>query len=92
MPSVGDLAKTFVFATELQCVNIISTLFINIWYIFPLLNSYNCYFLKKKVMVDAQLAPPTGALDPTYWRSRKAVRDDDTKEIVFLEILNQCMC
>jgi len=62
MYSAGDLAKAFVFATEWQCVNIISTLVINIWYIFPFLNSYNFYFFKKKrVMVNAQLAPPIGA-------------------------------
>jgi len=62
MYSAGDLAKAFVFATEWQYVNIISTLVINIWYISPFLNSYNFYFFtKKRVMVDAQLAP-------TYWR------------------------
>jgi len=65
MYSAGDLAKAFVFATEWQCVNIISTLVINIWYIFPFLNSYNFYFFKKKTS-DGKCS--AGA---TYWRSRK---------------------
>jgi len=34
--------------------------------------------------------PRTGAFDPTYWRSR-GLRDNDTKDTVFLQILNQCM-